>query len=162
MSLFKDFIAAITVGLFSFNENENITNVIPIMDLEDTELGKITKKIMEAHEKENYVDCEFKSIIQNPDLELGFGPIVEINSDNDVTVDITAFEKNNVYESYISFMETISYLTSSYKNRNELFKDLYPSWKKQLINSEYHIVMHIQSGSMGLRLNKQITYTNAY
>jgi hypothetical protein len=150
MSLFQDFIEVIASGLFGKSENPDI-KIIPKIESEDVELGHASRKVIEMHKTEKYMDCEFKSIIQNPDLELGFGPIVEINC-GDVIVDMNAFEKCNIYENYISFMESISYLATPLKERSYVFfRDMYPSWNKKLINNEFHIVMHIESESIGVR-----------
>lgn len=79
MSLFYDFISVIVSGLFNLsNETEN-KKIIPKMEMEmemeDIELGNVRREIKEIYKTDNYLN----SMIQNPDLELGFGPIVEIN-----------------------------------------------------------------------------------
>ena len=153
MSLFRDFITIIASSFFTSSEETLSKKITPKMELDDVELGNVSRKVMAIHNSEKYIDCEFKSIIQNPDLELGFGPIVEINC-GDVTVDMKAFEKCKIYENYMSFMESISYLATPFKDRTSVFfKDLYPSWKSQLIKNDFHVVMHIESASIGLRLN---------
>lgn len=153
MSLFHEFITAITSGFFDSNEESKNKKIVPKMELDELELGNASRKVMEIHNSEKYIDCEFKSIIQNPDLELGFGPIVEMNC-GEVIVDMNAFEKCKIYENYISFMESISYLATPFKDRSPVFfKDLYPSWNSYLIKNEFHVVMHIESASMGIRLN---------
>lgn len=152
MSLFEGIIT-IASQLFCSNEPHVIGKITPKMELEDLELGNVSKKMVDMHKTNIYVDCEFKSILQNPDLELGFGPIVEINC-GDVIVDMNAFEKCKIYDNYASFMESISYLATPFKERSAVFfKDLHPSWNKKFVNDEFHIVMHIQSSSMGVRLN---------
>ncbi len=153
MSLFQNFITVITSGFFSSSEEALSKKITPKIELDDVELGNVSRKVIAIHNSEKYVDCEFKSIIQNPDLELGFGPIVEINCSG-VTVDMNAFEKCKIYENYLSFMESISYLATPFKDRSSVFfKDLYPSWNSQLIKNDFHVVMHIESASIGLRLN---------
>lgn len=155
MSVFNHFIAVISSGLFGSTEERQNIKITPKIETEDIELGNVSRRLIEIHQKENYAECEFKSIIQNPDLELGFGPIVEINCGN-IIIDITAVLKNVGYiENYISFMESVSYLTNPFKDRSNIFfKDVYPSWNNKLIHSEFHVVMHIETESMGVRLNK--------
>ena len=153
--MFEDFIAKIGSSLFS--DGENKTKITPKMELEDPELGNVNIQTIEIYKKEGYMmDCEFKSVIQNPDLELGFGPIVEISS-HDIIVDMKAFEKCKVYENYKSFIDSIVYLATPFKDKTHVFfKDVSPSWNKQLVNNEFHVVMHIESESMGIRLNKTL------
>jgi hypothetical protein len=53
-----------------------------------------------------------------PDLELGFGPIVEAEYGGaDVIIDIQGFEKCNIIENYVSFMDAINYLSTPMKDR---------------------------------------------
>lgn len=157
MSMFQDFIAKISSRLFYSHEEKNNTKIIPKMEFEDAELGNIITQTFETYNKEGCtLDCEFKSIIQNPDLELGFGPIVEISC-NDIIVDMKAFEKCKIYENYKSFIDSIIYLTTPFKDRSHVFFiDVYPLWNRQLINNDFHVVMHIESASMGVRLNKAV------
>lgn len=119
MSLFQEFITAIASGFFGSIEEQKNKKISPNMDLEDVELGNVPRKIKEINNSEKYVECEFKSAIQNPDVELGFGPIVEINCEC-VIVDMNAFEKYMIYENYISFMESISYLTAHIYCKNRV------------------------------------------
>jgi hypothetical protein len=51
-----------------------------------------------------------------PDLELGFGPIIEANC-GDVIIDIKAFEQYRILENYVSFIEAINYLSIPIKDR---------------------------------------------
>lgn len=156
MSLFQEFITVIASGLFGLSEEPINKKIIPKMEFEDVELGNVTRKMKEINNSEKYVCCEFKSAIQNPDLELGFGPIVEINSGN-VIVDMNAFEKCRIYENYVSFMESISYVASPFKDSESVcFKDVYPSWNRMLTNSEFHVILHIESQSIGVKMNKSV------
>lgn len=154
MSMFQDFIATIASGLFY---TENKSKITPKMEFEDAELGNVSIPTIEIYKKEGYtMDCEFKSTIQNPDLELGFGPIVEISC-NDIIVDMNAFEKCKIYENYTSFIDSIIYLATPFKDRSPVFfKDVYPSWNRQLVNNEFHVVMHIESQSMGLKMTNSV------
>lgn len=157
MSIFQEFISKISSGLFYSDDNENKMKITPKLEFEDAELGNVSIPTIEIYKKEGYtVDCEFKSIIQNPDLELGFGPIVEMTT-HDIIVDMKAFEKCKVYENYKSFIDSIIYLATPFKDRTKVcFRDVYPSWNRQLANNDFHVVMHIESESMGVRLNKTI------
>lgn len=177
MSILQDFIAKISFGLGYSEDNEKINKITPNMELEnvdfedsdfedsdfedsyfeDAELGNVRIPSIEIYKNESYtINCEFKSIIQNPDLELGFGPIVEISSYG-IIVDMTAFEKCRVYENYKSFIDSIIYLATPFKDRSLVFfRDVYPSWNRLLVNNEYHVIMHIESESMGLKLNKPL------
>ena len=75
--------------------------VAPILD---PELGNI------IHCKNVNTKCIY------PDLELGFGPIIEANC-GEVIIDIKAFEQCRILENYISFIEAINYLSITIKNR---------------------------------------------
>ena len=60
------------------------------------------------------LDLELDNIY--PDLELGFGPVIEENC-GDVIINIHAFEKYRILENYVSFMEAITYLSMPIKDR---------------------------------------------
>ena len=154
MSLVQEFIAVISSNFFGSGEETKHKKIAPKMEIEDIELGNIDTRMIEIAKKENDVAGEFKSIIQNPDLELGFGPIIESNCGN-IIIDMNGFEKSMIYENYISIIESASYLASHLKDTSDVFfKDINLSWNKKLVNSEFHVVMHIESKSMGIRLNK--------
>jgi len=156
MSFFQEFITVIVSELFSSDEEPKNKKIYPKVDIDDVELGNISRKVIEMHKKEHYAYCEFKNIIQNPDLELGFGPIVEF-SRSDIIVDMNAFEKCGIYENYISFMESINYLVAPFKDREAIsFKGLNKTWNTEFINNEFQAVMHIDTKSMGIRLNKTV------
>lgn len=156
MSIFGEIITSFTLSFFGLNQNFNKGKIVPKIEFVDLELGEVisnslTNKTKEIHMMEKYVDCEFKSIIEYPDLELGFGPIVEIDREN-IFIDMNAFEKSKIYDNYASFMESVSYLATPFKDRCPVFfKDLYPSWKTKALNNEFHVVLHIQTSSIGLK-----------
>ena len=156
MSNVGEMFARFTLDFFGLNEKSKKRKIIPKAEFEDVELGNVVRKLEEMHMPENYIPeksiyCEFKSILQNPDLELGFGPIVEFDRE-DIFVDMNAFEKCKIYENYVSFMECISYLATPLKDRSPaIFKDIYPTWNTKSVKGGFHVVLHIQTSSMGLK-----------
>lgn len=151
MSFFQNFITVFVSELFGSDEEQKNNKISPKVEIDDVEFGNISIKPIEMHKKEYYSYCEFKNIIQNPDLELGFGPIVEFSC-SDIIVDMDAFEKRGIYENYMSFIDSINYLVAPFKDRETMgFKVL-----NQTRNNEFQAVMHIETKSMGVRLNKTV------
>ena len=97
---FQLFVSKISEKFFEQKKNK-IPVVAPIVD---PELGNIIycKKVSS--------ECVY------PDLELGFGPVIEANC-GDVIINIQAFEKCRILENYDSFMEAITYLSTPIKDR---------------------------------------------
>lgn len=60
------------------------------------------------NEQKKYFEFEFTDVLQTPDLELGFGPIVETTVDY-VFVHVSIFEQYNV----LQFIDSITYLIQS-------------------------------------------------
>lgn len=86
-------------------------------------LSKIAPKIDEEHKQETNTNIiKRKTINQKctyPDLELGFGPIVEETYDNkDIIIDIQGFTQHQFLDNFVSFIESINYLSASSHNKN--------------------------------------------
>lgn len=86
-------------------------------------LSKIAPKIDEEHKQETNTNIiKRKTINQKctyPDLELGFGPIVEESYDNkDIIIDIQGFTQYQFLDNFVSFIESINYLSASSRNNN--------------------------------------------
>lgn len=64
--------------------------------------------------EDTYIKCKIvngKCIY--PDLELGFGPVVEVSHrGSEILIDIQGISQCNVLENYDSFMDAINYLSS--------------------------------------------------
>ena len=108
--LFQEIIKNIGSSFFIVEEPKKSQKIIPKVDLGDVELG-----IKKKHTFQNNA-FELREVLQNPDLELGFGPIVE-TSFGDIFVHVSVFEPNNIYEKYLPFIESINYLITSFKIR---------------------------------------------
>jgi len=97
---FQAFVSKISEKFFEQKKSKNPV-ITPILD---PELGNI------IHCKQVSSECVY------PDLELGFGPIIEANC-GDVIINIQAFEQCRILENYVSFMEAITYLSMPIKDR---------------------------------------------
>jgi hypothetical protein len=97
---FQLFVSKISEKFFEQKKNKNPV-ITPILD---PELGNI------IHCKQVSSECIY------PDLELGFGPVIEANC-GDVIINIHAFEQCRIIENYVSFMEAITYLSMPIKDR---------------------------------------------
>jgi len=84
-------------------------------------LSKIVPKIDQKQETNTNI-INRKTINQKctyPDLELGFGPIVEESYDNkDIIIDIQGFTQYQFLDNFVSFIESINYLSASSRNKN--------------------------------------------
>lgn len=110
----------------SFFGQKTMPKITPKIDIEDVEFGNVSKKIFEPN-KDIDSNSNFESRLEYPDLELGFGPIVEFDSDN-MYVDIYMLQKHKVVDNYISFIETIRYIVSPYSYKDKvsgILRDLF-------------------------------------
>ena len=106
--LFQEIVKNIGSSFFTIDEPKKPQKIIPRVELEDAELGNVIKKIQSYQNNE----FELREVLQNPDLELGFGPVVETTFD-DVLVHVSIFEQK-----YLPFIESINYLIKSCKTRD--------------------------------------------
>lgn len=111
--LFQEIVKNIGSSLFTIEESKKPQKIVPRFELDEAELGNVIKKL---HNYPNN-DFELREELQNPDLELGFGPVVETTF-GDVLVHVSIFEQK-----YLPFIESIQYLIKSYKTRDSQFLD---------------------------------------
>lgn len=99
-------------SFFQTNEDK-ITPIIPIQDM-DVELGA------NLHLPENVCNnLEMKQgKLDNPDLELGFGPIVEM-SNKHIIIRMQSINDNNVVDKYYSLFDSLNYINMSLNNKNK-------------------------------------------
>ena len=108
MIAIQEIITVIHSVLFnSKTKKELISKIAPSIDIE-----------MGEHIKDDYKRLTNNNKLQNPDLELGFGPIVEID-EKDIIIDIRKYNYTMI-EDYISFMDSINYLSIPSKYRNTM------------------------------------------
>ena len=106
--MFQEIMTSFGVNLFKMDERSMPNKVVPKRDLEDVELGNVTGRYSPSH-------------INYPDLELGFGPIIEVESGY-LFMDATTFNCQNViHKNYTSFMDMIDYLFSPLKTIEKKF-----------------------------------------
>jgi hypothetical protein len=106
--MFQEIITKFGVNLFSVDERPIMNKVIPKKDLEDVELGNVKCRYSPSH-------------INYPDLELGFGPIIEVES-GDLFVGANSFDCQNViHKNYASFMDMMDYLFTPLKVLDKKF-----------------------------------------
>lgn len=76
----------------------------------------------------------------NPDLELGFGPIVEETYDNEnIIIDMQGFTQYQFLDNFISFIESINYLYASYRNKNSNEQNsLIALEEEETLNNNYY------------------------
>lgn len=101
----------------SFFGQKIMPKITPKIDIEDAESGNISKMFEDTELNDS--TSNFDSSLEYPDLELGFGPIVEFDSDN-MYVDIYMLQKHKVVDNYISFIETIRYIVSPYSYKDKV------------------------------------------
>ena len=97
-----------------FQPSHRFSPIIPIQEMVDIELGNINTEL------KNY-NLEMRhERLDNPDLELGFGPIVEMTNKHIIirmqTIDIN----NHIIENYYSLFDSLNYISLSLKNNNSL------------------------------------------
>ena len=108
MIAIQEIITVIHSVLFNSNKKkESISKIVPSIDIE-----------MGEHIKDDYKRLTNNNKLQNPDLELGFGPIVEID-EQDIIIDIRKYNYTMI-EDYISFIDSIHYLSLPLKDRNKI------------------------------------------
>jgi hypothetical protein len=108
MIAIQEIITVINSVLFNSNKKkESISKISPSIDIE-----------MGEHIKDDYKLLTNNNKLQNPDLELGFGPIVEID-EQDIIIDIRKYNYTMI-EDYISFIDSIHYLSLPLKDRNKI------------------------------------------
>jgi hypothetical protein len=146
---FQSFVSKISGKFFGQKKNKNQC-VSPIMD---PELGNIKHCIQVSSE------CIY------PDLEMGFGPIIEANC-GDVIINIQAFEQCRILENYVSFMEAINYLSTPIKDRVgmnmhlsfifEADEDVLPRYKNNNESHNYNLNMVDDSYAIDIPLHLPI------
>jgi len=68
-----------------------------------------------------------------PDLELGFGPIIEASHRGSVVfIDVQGMSQCNIVENYVSFMDAINYLSSPKNVRIETNKNILFSFEEEM------------------------------
>jgi hypothetical protein len=87
----KKFISKLTSGLFEVKENKQIKKD-PLEDENTYELKEIQRKIVDIVD----TDCE------------------------DIIIDLQGYENCKILENYVSFMDTINYLSKEVKSRKKI------------------------------------------
>jgi hypothetical protein len=103
-----DILTQLTASLFQQNELR-FTPIIPIQDFVDLEIGNINEELSKYN-------LEIKTDrLDNPDLELGFGPIIE-TSNNHIIIRIQTTNSNNaIVDKYYSLFDSLTYISMSFK-----------------------------------------------
>lgn len=87
-------------------------------------------------------DTQFKCKLVNgkciyPDLELGFGPIIDVSHrSSEILIDIQGINQCNVIENYVSFMDSINYLLSPKNYEIETNTSLPFSFEEEMTKSK--------------------------
>ncbi len=92
-----------------FQSRPRFSSIIPIQEIVDIELGNINTEL-------NKYNLEMRNErLDNPDLELGFGPIVEMTTNHIIIQMQTININNHVIENYYSLFDSLNYISLSYK-----------------------------------------------
>lgn len=102
---------------FFQNSEDKFSPITPIQDFIDIELGG------NIHlPTSTYSNLEMKQDkLDNPDLELGFGPIVEMTN-NHIIIRMQTNNNNAIIENYYSLFDSINYINMSYRNEKKYVK----------------------------------------
>lgn len=96
-----------------FQRDRRISPIIPVKELLDVEMGDINTEL-------HKYNLEMKNeSLDNPDLELGFGPIVEMNNSHIIIRIQTTVSNKHVIENYYSLFDSLNYMNMNYKFNNK-------------------------------------------
>ena len=85
--------------------------VTPIPEMIDVELGNINTEL-------HKYNLEMKDDrLDNPDLELGFGPIVEMTNNHIIIRMQKTNTNNHVIDNYYSLFDSLNYISMSYQHK---------------------------------------------
>jgi hypothetical protein len=106
-----DILTNFKAALFESNEVK-FDPIIPIRDFMDVELGGDN-----VHLPMNvYDNLEIKNDkLDNPDLELGFGPIVELTNKH-IIIRVQTLKNNHKIENYYSLFDSLNYINTNFNN----------------------------------------------
>jgi len=97
----QEFMSKISV-IFSLKNENTFQKVYPKKSLSDIENGEETKDECVSEK----LKCKY------PDLELGFGPTIEVDYKDD-TIESHGFKNRKLLENYMSFIDQLKYIHSS-------------------------------------------------
>jgi hypothetical protein len=117
--------------------------LITFFKLNESESSNIPKKGLDSGELTKNPKLEMRSSQQPyPDLELGFGPNIEIDCNcGDVIINMDSYENCKIFENYVSFMETINYLSCPIKDRGNPNMSLFNENKNTDNNTNKTIIV---------------------